>query len=194
MYTIYRKKYYKTQAKIGIIGCIFFCSCLLCLLWAPDAFSVVFCMLIIVLFHVIATLYYLRKYLNKDLDYLVLRIDDDGLFLCDKKDEGICIPWERIRHVIFVWNISGSTMIVRLFNKETYELHLSPYFYFYINFKPQKAIDAAYKHADIRKKVKVINDVLSVDYDYYIYEIFEAEKKEREKIEREARKTKKKKK
>ena len=76
------------------------------------------------------TLYFLIKYLRKDLDFVALRIDDNGMLLCRKKNEEVFIKWDKIKFVIFVVDDYGSKVIVRQHNKEIHELLLTDYFSF----------------------------------------------------------------
>ena len=84
------------------------------------------------------------------------------MFLCSKKDEGVYIPWEKIKYVIFVIENYGSKIIVRQHNKETHELLLRDYFNC---FRPRSAINAAYKYADDKKKIKEVKDYLVSSYE-----------------------------
>ena len=111
---------------------------------------------------IIFSLYFLIKYLRKDLDFATLRIDDNGVLLCSKKDEGVFVSWEKIRYVIFVLNDYGSKIIVRQYNKETHELLLTDYFH---SFRPKSAIKAAYEYADNANKVIEVKDYLHSSYE-----------------------------
>ena len=82
--------------------------------------------------------------------------------ICSKKDEGVYIPWEKIKYVIFVIENYGSKIIVRQHNKETHELLLRDYFNC---FRPRSAIKAAYKYADDKKKIKEVKDYLVSSYE-----------------------------
>lgn len=101
----------------------------------------------------------------KDLNFIVLRIDDNGIYLCPKKNEGVFIPWEKIRYVTFVEDYNASKIAILQYNKESHYLELTHYFYYGICIKPKKAIKAAYKYADNEKKVKDIKAPLSFEYE-----------------------------
>ena len=118
------------------------------------------------------TLFYLIKYLRKDLDFVALRIDESGMFLCSKKDEGVFISWEKIRYVIFVVANNGSKIIIRQHNKETHELLLTHYFH---SFRPKSAIKAAYEYADNKKKIREVKDWLPSSYEQIMWNISKTE-------------------
>ena len=114
--------------------------------------------------------------------YVVFKTDENGIFLCGKKDKGIFIPWERIRFVIFVvGNVHESKILIRQLNNETHQLWLGGYFYF----TPKSAINAVCKYADNKSKVKITEMKLYSD-EYYIEKKLEEERKEkrRKEIER----------
>lgn len=171
MYIIRRRFYYKTCLCLGIVICIM-SSILLYFSIVLDTalvFSFIF------FFYSIAyTLFYLIKYLRKDLDFVALRIDESGMFLCSKKDEGIFISWEKIRYVIFVVADSGSKIIIRQHNKDTYELLLTHYFH---SFRPKSAIKAAYEYADNKKKIREVKDWLPSSYEQIMWNISKTEVK-----------------
>ena len=171
MYIIRRRFYYKTCLCLGIVICIM-SSILLYFSIVLDTalvFSFIF------FFYSIAyTLFYLIKYLRKDLDFVALRIDESGMFLCSKKDEGVFISWEKIRYVIFVVADSGSKIIIRQHNKDTYELLLTHYFH---SFRPKSAIKAAYEYADNKKKIREVKDWLPSSYEQIMWNISKTEVK-----------------
>lgn len=114
--------------------------------------------------------------------YVVFKTDENGIFLCGKKDKVFFIPWERIRFVIFVvGNVHESKILIRQLNNETHQLWLGGYFYF----TPKSAINAVCKYADNKSKVKITEMKLYSD-EYYIEKILEEERKEkrRKEIER----------
>ena len=159
MYIIFRRLYYKICVILGIAVSIF-TGILLYLAIVRDV--ALFYAFIAFSYCVVSTLYYLVKYLKKDLDYVALRIDDNGMFLCSKKDEGTYIPWEKIKLVIFVVANNGSKIIIRQHNKETCEFLLAHYFHC---FRPKSAINAAYKYADDKKKIREVKDYLVSSYE-----------------------------
>lgn len=173
MYIVYRKDYYKYSLLLGVILCL--------ISWIPiylliavydhswDLFSI-----LSLFISITYTLYCLVKYLRKDLDFIVLRIDDVGLYLCGKKDEGVFVSWKNIKLIIFVRDDYGSKIIVRQHNKETHELILTYYFYV---FRPKSAINAAYKYADDKKKIKEVKDSLALDYEAIMWRISKTEVK-----------------
>lgn len=156
MYTIERKDYYKICIYFGIVNFIIAVSCLYVFI---TSVAHGFCLegsFIYLLFSIILILYYLIKYFRKDLNFTVLRIDDNGIYLCPKKNEGVFIPWEKIRYVTFVEDYNYSKIAILQYNKESHYLELTPYFRYGICLKPKKAIKAAYKYADNEKKIKDI--------------------------------------
>ena len=116
------------------------------------------------------TLYFLIKYLRKDLDFIAFRIDDNGMLLCSKKNEEVFVPWEKIKRVIFVLDDYGSKVIVRQHNKEIHELRLTDYFNC---LKPRGAIKAAYKYADDTDKIREVKDSLASTYNSIMWDISE---------------------
>ena len=161
MYIINRNDYYKLCFCLGIMLC-FLSSILVYLLivvydrpWDIYSFLSLF-------ISISYTLFFLIKYLKKKSDYVALSIDEKAIFICSKKDEGVYIPWEKIKYVIFVIENYGSKIIVRQHNKETHELLLRDYFNC---FRPRSAIKAAYKYADDKKKIKEVKDYLVSSYE-----------------------------
>ena len=143
------------------------------------------------------TLYYLIKYLRKDKDFVVLRIDDNGILLCQKKNEEVFIEWEKIKHVIFLRYRRGSKVIVRQHNRETHEIFFT-IDYTYERVMPRGAIKAAYKYTDDRDKIMEVGSFLDPVYTYtrdttygdIMYDLYEKERKKRDrerKREREKR-------
>lgn len=120
------------------------------------------------------TLYFLIKYLRKDLDFIAFRIDDNGMLLCSKKNEEVFVPWEKIKRVLFVLDDYESKVIVRQHNKEIHELRLTDYFNC---LKPRGAIKAAYKYADDTDKIREVKDSLASTYNSIMWDISEKEKK-----------------
>ena len=171
MYIIFRRLYYKICVILGIAVSIF-TGILLYLAIVRDV--ALFYAFIAFSYCVVSTLYYLVKYLKKDLDYVALRIDDNGMFLCSKKDEGTYIPWEKIKLVIFVVANNGSKIIIRQHNKETCEFLLAHYFHC---FRPKGAINAAYTYADDKKKIREVKDSLALDYETIMWRISKTEVK-----------------
>lgn len=159
MYIIFRRDYYKLCFSLGFIWCII-CGIVVYYLIVVCNHSWNFTLLMSL--SIIFSLYFLIKYLRKDLDFATLRIDDNGVLLCSKKDEGVFVSWEKIRYVIFVLNDYGSKIIVRQYNKETHELLLTDYFH---SFRPKSAIKAAYEYADNANKVIEVKDYLHSSYE-----------------------------
>ena len=124
------------------------------------------------------TLFFLIKYLRKDLDFVAFRIDDSGVFLCSKKNEEVFFKWDKIKFVIFVVDDYGSKVIVRQHNKEIHELLLTDYFYV---LRPRGAIKAACKYADDINKIREVKDSLASTYNSIMWDISEKEKKIKEK-------------
>jgi hypothetical protein len=116
--------------------------------------------------------------LRKSLNYLALKIDDNGMLLCSKKNEEVFVPWKKIKYVIFVVDDYGSKVIVRQHNKDTHQLLLTDYFYV---LKPRGAIKAAYKFADDTDKIMEVKDSLASTYNSIMWSICEKEKKRKEK-------------
>ena len=164
MYIIYRRDYYKF--------CLFF-DLLLC----PICWTIIYTVtvvfdhswdfitildLIFCIAHPSYCLVMYLMYLRNDLNFIALKIDYTGMYLCSKKGGGTFVPWERIKYVIFVRDDYGSKIILRQFNKETHELILTYYFYV---FRPKSAIKAAYKFADDKKKIREVKNSLALDYE-----------------------------
>lgn len=120
------------------------------------------------------TLFYLIKFLRKKMDFIVLRIDNNGMFLCSKKNEGIFVPWQKIKYVIFVVDDYGSKIVIHQYNKENHYLLLTDYFNC---FRPKNAIKAAYKYADNNKKIREVKDDLVSTFDSIMWRISETEVK-----------------
>ena len=120
------------------------------------------------------TLFFLIKYLRKDLDFVAFRIDDSGVFLCSKKNEGVFVPWEKIKYVIFVVDDYGTKIVIRQHNKDTHDLLLTDYFNC---LTPKNAIKAAYIYADDKKKIKEVKDSLALDYEAIMWRISKTEVK-----------------
>ena len=151
MYILYRKDYYKRTIYPGIVLCIM-CGVLSYHSIARRDEFPAFLMIMFTIWIITVTLYYLIKYLRKDKDFVVLRIDDNGILLCQKKNEEVFIEWEKIKHVIFLhYYRRGSKVIVRQHNKETHELFFTIN-YSYEGVMPRGAIKAAYKYTDDRDK------------------------------------------
>ena len=186
MYIIYRKDYYKPIICEGILGCIMFGVLSYHSIARRDEFPA-FLMIMLTIWSITVTLYYLIKYLRKDKDFVVLRIDDNGMLLCQKKNEEVFIEWEKIKHVIFLRYNGGSKVIVRQHNKETYEL------FFTISYKSEfvmsrGAIKAAYKYTDDRDKIMEVGSFLDPVFTYtryttygdIMYDLYEKERKKRD--------------
>lgn len=171
MYIINRRLYYKICFCTGIVVSII--SGILLYLAIVRDIALIYAFILFT-YCVVSTLYYLIKYLRKDLDFVALRIDDNGMFLCSKKDEGTYIPWEKIKHVIFVVANNGSKIIIRQHDKETFEFLLAHYFHC---FRPKGAINAAYKYADDKKKIREVKDSLALDYETIMWRISKTEVK-----------------
>lgn len=123
---------------------------------------------------IVYTLFFGIQLLRKNLDFVVLRIDENGLFLCSKKDEGTFVTWENIKFIIFVIDDYGSKIVVRQHNKGTHYLLLTDYFNC---LRPKNAIKAAYEYADNKKKVREVKDSLALDYEAILWRISKTEVK-----------------
>ena len=161
MYIISRNKYYRLCFCLGVIWCSIVCPILYLQIvvknqsWNFISFTSLF-------ISIAYTLFFGIQLLRKSINFVVLKIDEYGMFICSKKDEGIFIPWEKIKYVLFVVEDYGSKIIVRQHNKETHELLLRDYFNC---FRPRNAIKAAYKYADDKKKIKEVKDYLVSSYE-----------------------------
>ena len=111
MYTIERKDYYKICIYL-LIACYIIVEgiCIYAYIAYPPQRLCTTDSFIFLLFCIILILYYLIKYFRKDLNFTVLRIDDNGIYLCPKKNEGVFIPWEKIRYVTFIEDYNYSKM------------------------------------------------------------------------------------
>ena len=197
MYILYRKDYYKRTIYPGIVLCIM-CGVLSYHSIARRDEFPAFLMIMLTIWIITVTLYYLIKYLRKDKDFVVLRIDDNGILLCQKKNEEVFIEWEKIKHVIFLRYRRGSKVIVRQHNRETHEIFFTINYY-YEGVMPRGAIKAAYKYTDDRDKIVEVGSFLDPVYTYtrdttygdIMYDLYEKERKkrdrERKKREREKR-------
>ena len=171
MYIISRNKYYRLCFCLGVIWCSIVCPILYLQIvvknqsWNFISFTSLF-------ISIAYTLFFGIQLLRKSINFVVLKIDEHGMFLCSKKDEGVYIPWEKIKYVIFVIDNYGSKIIVRQHNKETHELLLRDYFNC---FRPRSAINAAYKYADDKKKIREVKDCLALDYDAIMWRISKTE-------------------
>ena len=172
VYKIFRRLYYKICACTGVVVSII--SGIL-LYFAIERDIALLYAIILFTYCVVSTLYYLIKYLMKGIDYVALRIDNDGIYLCAKKDEGLYVPWGKIKYVIFVVADNGSKIVIRQHNKETFEFMLTHYFHC---FRPKSAINAAYKHADCKSKIREVKDCLALDYEAIMRRISKTEVKD----------------
>ena len=113
------------------------------------------------------TLYYLVKYFDKKNNYVVFKIDNDGIFLCPNRNENVFIPWEKIKYVTFVYDdLYGTKVAILQYSKKSHYMLLSDYFIFLkIHFYPRNAVKAAYKYADNIKKIKEIKTDLFFNYE-----------------------------
>lgn len=109
-------------------------------------------------------LYCLIQLFNPKQNYVVLRIDKEGILLSEKKDDSVFVPWESIRCVTFVEEYYGSKIAILEYSKKTHYLRLTTYFH---NHKPRKAIKAAYNCADNKKKIREIRDSLLFTYELW---------------------------
>ena len=159
MFTLYQKDYYKQCICLGLVNCIIFGITLYYSSSGTFSFD---SSLILLSLSIIFTLYYLTKFLMRNLNYVIIRIDDSGVILCNKMDEDVYVPWEKIRHVIFVLDKNSSRIILRQQNKETHYLELTKYYHC---FRPKKMIEAAYEYADDKKKIIEVNDYLYSTYE-----------------------------
>lgn len=171
MFTLYQKDYYKQCICLGLVNCIIFGV----ILYFSSSGTFNFdSSLILLSLSLIFTLYYLTKFLMRNLNYVIIRIDDSGVVLCSKRDEGVCIPWEKIRHVIFVLDNNCSKIIIRQYDKETHYLELTKYYHC---FRPKKMIEAAYEYADDKKKIIEVKDYLHSSYEEIMWNISKTEVK-----------------
>ena len=150
MYTIYKKDSYRLGVCLGIVNVIIGS---VALYFSNEREASWFLSVIYLFIAISFTLFYLIKYLWKSLIFLALRIDETGIFLATKKDEGVFIPWEKIKFVIFALDYNDTKIAIRLYNKETHYFPLQEYSWC---FKPRKAIKATYKYADNVKKVRLV--------------------------------------
>ena len=186
MYILYRKDYYKLTIYLGIVLCIM-CGVLSYHSIARRDEFPAFLMIMLTIWSITVTLYYLIKYLRKDKDFVVLRIDDNGILLCQKKNEEVFIEWEKIKHVIFLRYGRGSKVIVRQHNRETHEIFFT-IDYTYERVMPRGAIKAAYKYTDDRDKIMEVGSFLDPVYTYtrdttygdIMYDLYEKERKKRD--------------
>ena len=186
MYILYRKDYYKRTIYPGIVLCIM-CGVLSYHSIARRDEFPAFLMIMLTIWIITVTLYYLIKYLRKDKDFVVLRIDDNGMLLCQKKNEEVFIEWEKIKHVIFLRYRRGSKVIVRQHNRETHEIFFT-IDYTYERVMPRGAIKAAYKYTDDRDKIMEVGSFLDPVYTYtrdttygdIMYDLYEKERKKRD--------------
>ena len=165
MFTLYQKDYYKQCICLGFLNCIIFS---ITLYYSTSGTSNFDLSLILLLLSIIIILFYLTKYLRRNLNYVIIRIDDCGVALCNKKDEGVYIPWEKIRHVIFVLDYNCSRIIIRQHNKKTHYLELTKYYHC---FRPKKMIKSAYEYADDKKKIMEVKDYLYSTYEDIMWKI-----------------------
>ena len=196
MYILYRKDYYKRTIYPGIVLCIM-CGVLSYHSIARRDEFPDFLKIMLTIWIITVTLYYLIKYLRKDKDFVVLRIDDNGILLCQKKNEEVFIEWEKIKHVIFLRYRRGSKVIVRQHNRATHEIFFT-IDYTYERVMPRGAIKAAYKYTDDRDKIMEVGSFLDPVFTYtryttygdIMYDLYEKERKKRDrerKREREKR-------
>ena len=186
MYILYRKDYYKRTIYSGIVLCIM-CGVLSYHSIARRDEFPDFLKIMLTIWIITVTLYYLIKYLRKDKDFVVLRIDDNGILLCQKKNEEVFIEWEKIKHVIFLRYRRGSKVIVRQHNRETHEIFFT-IDYTYERVMPRGAIKAAYKYTDDRDKIMEVGSFLDPVYTYtrdttygdIMYDLYEKERKKRD--------------
>ena len=157
---------------MGIVWCII-CALLTYYLIVVCDYSWDFFIILNLILCIAYTLYFLFKYLRKDLDFVALRIDDSGTLLCRKKNEGVFVPWEKIKRVIFVLDDYGSKVIVRQHNKETHELLLTDYFYV---LRPRGAINAACEYTDNIDKIMEAKGCLASTYNSIMWDISEKER------------------
>ena len=85
MYIIERKDYYKFAIVLGIIPCSII-SLAVFLLTADGEDYWDFKSFTSFTFSIAYTLYFTVKYLRREINYVVLRIDESGIFLCSKKE------------------------------------------------------------------------------------------------------------
>ena len=184
MYILYRKDYYKRTIYSGIVLCIM-CGVLSYHSIARRDEFPDFLKIMLTIWIITVTLYYLIKYLRKDKDFVVLRIDDNGILLCQKKNEEVFIEWEKIKHVIFLRYRRGSKVIVRQHNRETHEIFFT-IDYTYERVMPRGAIKEAYKYTDNRDKIMEVGSILYTVYDWdttygdIMYDLYEKERKKRD--------------
>lgn len=166
MYEIRRKDYHKQQIWEGIIPSIL--SFVWIYLVIPDScykwdLTILF-MLSLGFIFPLYTLFHLIKYIDKKNNYVVCKIDDYGIFLCPKVNEGVFIPWEKIKCVTFVYGNYGRTEIAILqYNKKSHNMLLTDFnLYLRFHLHPRNATKAAYKYADNATKIKEIKECIQL--------------------------------
>ena len=89
MFTLYQKDYYKQCICLGLVNCIIFGITLY--YSSSGTFNFDFSLILLSL-SIIFTLYYWAKYLMRNFNYVIVRIDDSGVILCSKKNKEVYIP------------------------------------------------------------------------------------------------------
>ena len=169
MYAINRNKIYKLRVWFGIIPstlCLVYVFLILTHVteWDPSS--------IFLFGFPFYTLFYTIKYFDKRNNYVVFKIDDDGIFLCPNRNEHVFIPWGKIKYLTFVYQdfYGGTKVAILQYNKESHYMLLTDYFTFITYFYPRKAVKAAYEHIDYVEKIKEIKAPLLFDYESGIWD------------------------
>lgn len=157
MYTIYHNSYYKLNMKAGTIFTI---SMLTLFIFVKSTVinSIYFDILIgLIAFGITCTIYCIVKCYNEKNNFIVLRVDEQGIFLCPQKDKGTFMPWDKIKYLTFAvtgrkFNDDVKIAIWKIDNK-AYYLSLTKFFYLK---PPKKAMREVYKYADDKQKIKFV--------------------------------------
>ena len=171
MYIVYRRDHYKLCFCLGMILCSIVCP-IIYLLIVVENQTWNFLSFMSLFISIAYTSLWGIQLLRKSLDFVVLRIDENGLFLCSKKNEGIFVSWEKIKYVIFVIDDYGSKIVVRQHNKDTHYLSLTDYFNC---LRPKNAIKAAYEYADNKEKIREVKDSIALNYEAIMWRISKTE-------------------
>ena len=159
MYAINRNKGYKLHVWYGIIPSILSLVYVYLALTRTDIWdSVSIFMTSLGFVYPLHTLFYATKYFDKKNDYIILKIDDDGIFLCPNRNEHVFIPWGKIKYLTFAYDrFRGTKVAILQYNKESHYMLLTEYFTFLKrHLYPRKAVKAAYEHIDYVEKIKEI--------------------------------------
>ena len=170
MYAINRNKTYKLRIWFGLIPstlCLVYVFLILTHVteWDPSS--------IFLFGFPFYTLFCTIKYFDKRNNYVVFKIDDDGIFLRPNRDEHVFIPWGKIKYLTFVYDdFYGTKVAILQYNKESHYMLLTEYFIFLNrHLYPRKAVKAAYEHIDYVEKIKEIKaPFLVFDYESGVWD------------------------